>query len=757
MKKFSLLALLLLLAGIAGAQQPHLAYVYPAGGCVGTTFQVVVGGQALLTASNAFVSGTGISAKVLESSRPMNFQEFQKLRDRLRELQEKFQATRKGNVGTNIWTTADTAEREMIHAKILKNPPNRTANPAMIDTVVVNVVIATNAAPGDHEIRLATPNFLSNPLKFCVGELPEITKTAARPTNPDLDKFLEKIGGRPATTGTPKYEARVTLPAIINGQIMPGGLDRYRFTAHRGQELIIAASARTLMPYLADAVPGWFEATLTIYDAAGKELASDERFRFKPDPVIRFEVPRDGEYVVAIHDSIFRGREDFIYRLSIGELPFVTGIFPLGGKAGEKTTVTLTGWNLPEKKITVQNPATTAGIISLPVASLYEVPFAVDNLPEIFEHEPNHAAETAQTVTLPVIVNGHIGKAGVSDVFKFEGRAGQAIVAEVLARRLDSPLDSFLRLTDATGKQLAFNDDFEDKGSGLETHHADSYLTATLPVDGTYFIHLTDTQGQGGPEFAYRLRISEPRPDFALRVVPSSLSLRPGMSATMTVFAVRHDGFTNAINLELKTAPPDFSLSGARLPENQDKVQFTLKGPLESLPKPTAISLVGTALVGGAPVTRPAAPAEDMMQAFIYRHLVPSRELAVTVTGPARMITRDSFKLLTATPVKIRVGEKTRIRISTPTAMFLERFKLELNNPPNGVSLESVAPNGSGIELVLAGDPEKLEPGASGNLIFDVLQAGPAGQKSKKPGNQSRRIAVASLPAIPFKVIAGGK
>ena len=732
MKKILFAGLVLSLAGTVFSQTPHLAYVYPAGGKVGTTFQIVIGGQFLMTASNAFITGPGITATVIDHSRPMPNQEFQDLRNRLKELQDKFRATRKVNSGTNVWTTADTNEREEIRAKILKNPPNRTANPAMIDTVVVNVVIATNAAPGDHEIRLATPNFLSNPLKFCVGELPEVTKTAAHPANPDLDKFL-------------------------NGQIMPGGLDRYRFTAHRGQELIIAASARTLMPYLADAVPGWFEATLTIYDAAGKELASDERFRFKPDPVIRFEVPRDGEYVVAIHDSIFRGREDFIYRLSIGELPFVTGIFPLGGKAGEKTTVTLTGWNLPEKKITVQNPATTAGIISLPVASLYEVPFAVDNLPEIFEHEPNHAAETAQTVTLPVIVNGHIGKAGVSDVFKFEGRAGQAIVAEVLARRLDSPLDSFLRLTDATGKQLAFNDDFEDKGSGLETHHADSYLTATLPVDGTYFIHLTDTQGQGGPEFAYRLRISEPRPDFALRVVPSSLSLRPGMSATMTVFAVRHDGFTNAINLELKTAPPDFSLSGARLPENQDKVQFTLKGPLESLPKPTAISLVGTALVGGAPVTRPAAPAEDMMQAFIYRHLVPSRELAVTVTGPARMITRDSFKLLTATPVKIRVGEKTRIRISTPTAMFLERFKLELNNPPNGVSLESVAPNGSGIELVLAGDPEKLEPGASGNLIFDVLQAGPAGQKSKKPGNQSRRIAVASLPAIPFKVIAGGK
>ena len=109
------------------------------------------------------------------------------------------------------------------------------------------------------------------------------------------------------------------------------------------------------------------------------------------------------------------------------------------------------------------------------------------------------------------------------DVYRFEGRARQQVVAEVFARRLDSPLDSLIRLTDKEGKQLAFNDDFEDKGIGLETHHADSYLTISLPTDGTYFLHITDNQSQGGPDFAYRLRISEPRPDFALRVVPSSI------------------------------------------------------------------------------------------------------------------------------------------------------------------------------------------------------------------------------------------
>ena len=93
------------------------------------------------------------------------------------------------------------------------------------------------------------------------------------------------------------------------------------------------------------------------------------------------------------------------------------------------------------------------------------------------QRKRNHSQSTAQPVTLPVIINGRIDKPGQWDVFRFQGRAGDEVVAEVIARRLDSPLDSVLKLTDAAGKQLAFNDDYEDKGAGLQTQYADSWLT----------------------------------------------------------------------------------------------------------------------------------------------------------------------------------------------------------------------------------------------------------------------------------------
>jgi hypothetical protein len=747
--------LLLAATGALAQQTPHLAYVYPAGGRAGSTFQIVVGGQYLQTVSNAFITGGGIQAAFEEDSRPMNFNDFATLRDRFRALQQKLQASRRPDPGTNVWTTADTTEMEEIRAKILKNPPNRTANPAMIDSAVVKVSINTNAAPGEHEIRLASRNALSNPLKFFVGGLNEISKPVAHPANPDLERFLEQLGRKATPPGTPKYEARISLPATLNGQIMPGGVDRYHFSATRGQQLILSASARALIPYIADAVPGWFEATLTILDSKGGELVNGERFRFRPDPVIHFTVPHDGEYTVEVHDSIFRGREDFIYRLSIGELPYVTGIFPLGGRAGEKTSVLLTGWNLQQTNLVRDNAGLQPGVAMLTGNFFNPVPFAVDDLPECLEREANHSAETAQAVTLPIIINGRISQPGRIGVFKFQGRAGEQIVAEAFARRLDSPLDSFLRLTDARGTQLAFNDDFEDKGSGLETHHADSYFTAKLPADGTYFVHISDAQGHGGPEYGYRLRISEPRPDFALRVVPSSLAVRAGTSVPVTVYVLRKDGFTNAIDLRLKDAPAGFTLSGARVPENQDKAQFTLKAPPEAGGEMLNLALEGRAGVAGRIIAHAATPAEDLMQAFFYRHLVPARELEVMVAENPRPFALSALKVLSSTPVKIPTGGSAHVRISTPSPAFTNRFRLELQGAPDGISLDAVSPVENGIEVVVAADLEKIKPGAKGNLIFDILQNNPGTPPAQtRPAAQTRRVVVGTLPAIPFTVIA---
>jgi len=734
--KSALLAAALVSAFAAQAQNaPHIGYVYPAGGRQGATFLVTVGGQfpSGITNFAVVMDGDLAHAKVVAYDRPLKPMEQQAMKEELNRFQEKRKS------GERL-TETELARLEQIK-RLLMQFGRRPANPAISEFMTLQLTLATNLAPGDHEIRVRALGGLSNPLKFCVGLLPETSK-------PDW-KAVPKDRGSMDPAMPPPTEATVKLPATINGQIPPGGADRYQFWARQGQQIVLAVEARQLIPYLADAVPGWFEAVLTIYDSKGREMANEERFRFKPDPVIHFEVPSNGTYTVEIHDSLYRGREDFVYRMTIGELPFVTGIFPLGGKAGEKTSIALTGWNLPEKSFERDNGE--AGITSLNGKFFNAVPFAVDDLPECLEQEPNDTPETAQAVTLPVIVNGRIDHPGDWDVFRFEGKTGEPVVAEVYARRLDSPLDSVIKLTDAAGKQLAFNDDYEDKGSGLNTHHADSYFSTVLPANGTYYLRLGDTQHKGGPEYSYRLRLSPPQPDFALRVVPSSLNIRTSGSVPLTVYALRKDGFTNQITLFLGDAPDGFKLTGDSIPAGQNKVQVTLTAPPTELAEPVSLGLQGCAMVQGQVRIRKAVPAEDMMQAFAYRHLVPVNELEVAVLK--RQNPRATMTILSGTPVRMPPGGTARIEVGIPGPRIAERAQFELSNPVEGISIQSASPVRDGVEIVLQTDAT-IKPGLKGNLIINGYVPRPAETNAAKPkANNNQRMPLGALPAIPFEII----
>ena len=732
-----MLFLLVLFAPVVRAQNaPHIGYVYPAGGRQGATFLATVGGQfpSGITNFAVVMDGDLARAKVVAYNRPLKPMEQQAMKEELNRFQEKRKS------GERL-TETELARLEQIK-RLLMQFGRRPANPAISEFMTLQLTLATNLAPGDHEIRVRALGGLSNPLKFCVGLLPETSK-------PDW-KALPKERGSMDPALPPPAEATVTLPVTLNGQIVPGGADRYHFWARQGQQLVIAVEARQLIPYLADAVPGWFEAVLTIYDSKGKTLASEERFRFKPDPVIHFEVPSNGTYTVEIHDSLYRGREDFVYRMTIGELPFVTGIFPLGGKAGEKTSIALTGWNLPEKSLVRENAE--AGLTSLTGKYFNVVPFAVDDLPECLEQEPNDSQQTAQSVTLPVIINGHIDHPGDWDVFRFEGRTGDPLVADVDARRLDSPLDSVIKLTDAAGKQLAFNDDYEDKGSGLNTHHADSYFSTVLPTNGTYYLWLGDAQHKGGPEYSYRLRLSPPQPDFALRVVPSSLNVRAGGSVPLTVYALRKDGFTNQITLVLDNAPAGFKLTGGSIPAGQSKVQVTLTAPPTERAEPVSLGLQGSAMIQGQMQTRKAVPAEDMMQAFAYRHLVPARGLEVAVLK--RQNPRATMTILSGTPVRMPPGGTGRIEVGIPGPRIAERAQFELSNPVEGISIQSASPVRDGVEIVLQTDATKVKPGLKGNLIINGYVPRLAETNAAKTkANNNQRLPLGALPAIPFEII----
>jgi hypothetical protein len=651
--------LALALPALAQQRGPYLGYAYPAGGRVGTTFAVKVGGQSITPTLGIEVTGPGVRARVVEDYPRIGAQEITLLREQLKELQAARKKAAAPQAPPTDMMAAAPGEAMAPNPPAADAPPpaaaaggeddliarienrlrencDRPACNALVDLVFLEVTLEPDAPPGRRELRLVTPRGVSNPLVFHVGQLPETTRPAMLPASFQvLGKEELSLRKRPAE----QERVLVTPPCVMNGQIASGEINRYRFPARRGQRLVLSVAARELIPFIADAVPGWFQPVLTLFDATGREIAYQDDFRFHPDPALLFEVPADGEYEVAIADALHRGREDFLYRLTLAEAPHLTGVFPLGGPVGSRPELVLSGWNLEGAQVEFAPAAGGEGLgsVRVRVGDLWSnpLPFAWDSRPEIRASESSDPSASVPRITLPVVVNGQLETPADQDEFAFEATAGQPVVVEVQARRLGSPLDSLLRVLDPQGAVVALNDDHGDPTDGVHTHHADSYLVFTPAQSGLHRIRIADATRAGGPEFAYRLRVSAPSPDFSLRVAPSSLALRRNQSASLTVFASRRDGYDGPIQIELQNPPPGLQAAPVTLPAGKHSVKWSIKADKSAPETPIDLAVRGSAdLGGGLVVQRLATAAEDRMQAFLWRHLVAADHLRVLVFDP---------------------------------------------------------------------------------------------------------------------------
>jgi hypothetical protein len=159
---------------------------------------------------------------------------------------------------------------------------------------------------------------------------------------------------------------------------------------------------------------------------------------------------------------------DYFYRLDVGLLPYVTGHFPLGVRAGQTSEVQVDGVNLGGiRAVKVQPLLPGEGWTTVPlnlnedgIRPVNETRLAVGNEPEILEKEPNNSIAQAQAVPLPVTINGHIdggmkeGGRPDEDYFRFHANKGERLSIDVAAARLGSALDSVIEVLDVHGNDL---------------------------------------------------------------------------------------------------------------------------------------------------------------------------------------------------------------------------------------------------------------------------------------------------------------
>ena len=166
----------------------------------------------------------------------------------------------------------------------------------------------------------------------------------------------------------------------------------------------------------------------------------------------------------------------------------------------------------------------------------------VGEFPEIDKKEPNAPTADARGVALPATLVGIIAKPGDADTYRFQGRAGQEVVFQVVASRLMSRLKSLLVLRDAGGQVLAKAGDY--------SRQPDSVLTFKLPSDGMYTISISDRDREGGAGYFYRLHVGVF--PYLTRVFP--LGVRAGQAAEIAVEGVNLGGIQ-----QVKLEPPKWA------------------------------------------------------------------------------------------------------------------------------------------------------------------------------------------------------
>ena len=490
--------------------------------------------------------------------------------------------------------------------------------------LVASLTIAPDAPLGIQEIRAVTPYGVSNAGSFVVGNLREIVE--------------EETAASESETSSTMETDWLALPVTVNGTIASiDDEDSFTFQLKKDTRLICEVAAQQIGSLL--------DSYLVLRDANGTEVANSGLGNAF-DSVLDYTALETGKYTLHIRDIRYKGGDGYAYRLSIGELPYLETIFPLGGQRGTENTVTVTGANLEMvESIQVSIGAETpAGEQSLRVQTPSGLatnshPFAIGNWTEMVETEPNNTTGNANAVTTPITLNGKIDKSDDVDYFSFEIEEPQHLVFEVEANKLSSNLDALLTLYGPgkpDGEQKQASEEMANNERGWETSPAEQVLmvnddgiTADARIDwnfeetGKYSVAIRDLNNQGGDAYPYRLNIRPLEPDCELSVVALDLRnqataldnprVSRGSSVTLQVDVTRLDLFDGPIRLLCPDLPKTFDVSPTIVGADQARAMLTITAPSDASLGLMPLSIVGVCAVGGRQIERVATPSPILL------------------------------------------------------------------------------------------------------------------------------------------------
>lgn len=222
---------------------------------------------------------------------------------------------------------------------------------------------------------------------------------------------------------------------------------------------------------------------------------------------------------------------------------------------------------------------------------------------------------------------------------------------------------------------------FYRNDDGGPMYGKDSRLTFTAPEAGDYLVRVRDVRGLQGENYAYRLAIREPQPDFSLTIDPENPNIIAGTATPVHVTAFRAEGLTGDIEVELKNLPPGFTATSGVIREGTSMVTLLLSAasnvsPLTSFP----LRVEGVTVVNGRRVVRQPRNRSELAIVTVTAPQEPLPELLVS-TGESQ--------------VTLEPGGTARVSIRIKRERgFKGRVPFDIRNLPHGVIVRDVGLNG---------------------------------------------------------------
>lgn len=249
--------------------------------------------------------------------------------------------------------------------------------------------------------------------------------------------------------------------------------------------------------------------------------------------------------------------------------------------------------------------------------------------PVVREQEPNDHADRAQQVKVPCEVAGQFYARGDEDWIQFQARKGDVFWLDVFSHRLGLPTDPFLLVqrvnTDQAGnetvEEIAEADDTAGRPGGpiYDSPSNDPSYRLQADRDATYRVLIRDlyVNSVSSPRHVYRLSIRRPDPDFRLLVAPHSpwnpdparpqrwnTILRRGAVATLRVLATRRDGFGGDISLSVTGLPAQVTVRPVTLRAGAAEALLVFEVAQDAPAWSGTVQVTGRATIGEAEVVR---------------------------------------------------------------------------------------------------------------------------------------------------------